>query len=135
VTDSGDNNFKELDSNGNILMTVPVGKTPSYPAFDSRNWWVPNTGDNSLTVVRARDGLVLKTLFGNGMTGPVQAAFDGRRIIVMNPSGNSVSLWKATDLSMLGSVSTGMNTTPTAVCWDRYRFWLTLEGINKLARE
>jgi hypothetical protein len=36
--------------------------------------------------------MVLPTLTGNGLNGPVQAAFDGQRILVTDKSGDSVSL-------------------------------------------
>ena len=101
-----------------------MGKNPSYPAFGSRNWWVPNTGDNSLTVVRARDGMVLATLTGNGLNGPVQAAFDGQRILVTNQNGDNVSLWKAADLTPTGSVPTGAGTFPLGACSDGINFWI-----------
>jgi DNA-binding beta-propeller fold protein YncE len=39
VTDLGDNKLKKLDSNGNILQSVPVGSTPELPVFDGNNIW------------------------------------------------------------------------------------------------
>jgi len=97
--------------------------------FDGSNIWVPNSNDNSVTVVRVRDGIVLATLTGNGLNGPVQAAFDGERILVTNFGGNSVSLWKATDLTPIGSVSNlNIGRTPWAACSDGLNFWILLQG-------
>jgi hypothetical protein len=138
VTDDGDNKLKKLDSNGlgTVVQSVSVGVGPGFPVFDGSNIWVPNISDNSITVVRARDGMVLATLTGNGLNQPTQAAFDGQRILVTNGAlgANSVSMWKASDLTPIGNVSTGANTHPYGVCSDGINFWITLQGINQLAR-
>jgi DNA-binding beta-propeller fold protein YncE len=134
VTDFGDNMLKKLDSSGNILQSVPVGSNANLAVFDGANIWVPKFFANSITVVRARDGLVLATLTGNGLNGPEQAAFDGQRILVSNFSGNSVSLWKAADLTSIGFFSTGNGTGPTGACSDGVNFWVTLQNNNQLAR-
>ncbi len=133
VTDYGASELFKLDSNGAIIQTVFVGAFPLYPVFDGTNIWVPNSIDNSVTVVRASTGVVLANLTANGLAGPSTAAFDGERILVVNSGGSSVSLWKAADLSPLGSVSTGL-TGPFGACSDGLNFWITLQTTNKLAR-
>jgi DNA-binding beta-propeller fold protein YncE len=134
VTDQGDNALKRLDANGNVIQNVPVGTKPASPVFDGANIWVPNSGDSSVTVVRAKDGLVLATLTGNGLNGPSQAAFDGQRVLVTNTTGNSVSLWKATDLTPIGTFQTGGGSSPLGACSDGINFWVTLAGAGKLVR-
>src|SRR5262249_58124636 len=94
-------------SSGDIVQSVAVGSKPGLSVFDGSNIWVPNFSDNSITVVRARDGMVLGTLTGNGLNKPVEAAFDGQRILVTNGCGFSASLWKAADLTPIGTFSTG----------------------------
>ena len=133
VTDRGQNTLLRLDAAGAVLQTVTVGTTPFFPVFDGTNIWVPNDGSNSVTVVRASTGVVLQTLFGNGMSFPTSAAFDGERILVAN-GGNSVSLWKAADLTPLGSVPTGASTGPFGACSDGVRFWVTLNTSAQLMR-
>jgi hypothetical protein len=133
VTDS-DNMIKRLDSNGNILQSVPVGDNPHTPVFDGTNIWVPNNNSNSVTVVRAATGTVLATLSGNGLNGPDVGAFDGERILITNQSGNSVSLWMGADLTPLGSFSTGASSQPFGACSDGLNFWIALSGTGKLAR-
>jgi hypothetical protein len=133
VTDEGDNNLKKL-AFGNVIQNVPVGSFPQLPVFDGSNIWAPNQSSNSVTVVRARDGMVLATLTGNGLNTPTQAAFDAQRILVTNILGNSVSLWKAADLTPIGSVSTAAGTAPFGACSDGINFWITLQGTNQLAR-
>jgi hypothetical protein len=133
ITDSGANELKKLDSNGNVLQTVIVGATPLFPIFDGTNIWVPNNVDNTLMVVRAATGQVIATLTGNGLNRPFQAAFDGERILVTNQNGNSVSLWNAANLLPKGSFSTGTG-SPNGVCSDGINFWMTLGVTGKLAR-
>jgi len=125
VTDRGDSSLKKLDSSGNVLQSVTVGSGPFYPTFDGSNIWVPDFDGNSVTVVRARDGLVLATLNMIGIDGPTQAAFDGQRILVINQTGNGVFLFRAADLTPLGSAST-YPASPMGVCSDGINFWITL---------
>jgi len=133
LTDQADNVLKKLDSNGAVLQSVPVGASPQFPEFDGANIWVPNFNGASITVVRARDGLVLATLSGNGLNFPVQAAFDGERILVTNLFGNAVSIWKAADLTPIG-FSSSPGSGPFGVCSDGANFWISLKGTNQLAR-
>jgi DNA-binding beta-propeller fold protein YncE len=124
----------KLDSSGAILQTVTVGINPFNPAFDGGSIWVPNSGSDSLSVVRASSGAVLQTLTGNGLSQPISVAFDGQRMLVTNFNGNSVSLWKAADLTPIGFSPTGSSTVPYGACSDGVNFWITLTGMAQLAR-
>lgn len=124
----------KLDSSGAVIQTVPVGDHPQFPAFDGANIWVPNSGDNTVSVVRASTGATLETLTGNGLNHPVVAAFDGERILVTNQDGDSVSLWRAADLASLGSFSVGPGSMPFGVCSDGQNFWIALGAKGQLAR-
>jgi hypothetical protein len=138
VTDPGDNKLKKLNPDGSIAQAVTVGSTPLGPAFDGHNIWVPNNGDGSLTVVRASDGVVLKTFSAgngdqNGLNGPQTAAFDGQRILVTNYFGG-VSLFQATTLSPIaGFATTGMS-NPYGACSDGVNFWVGDGGGNTIGR-
>ena len=135
VTDAGAGTLRKLNSNGTVAQSVPLGAGGSrYAIFDGANIWVANQVANSVTVVRASTGVILATLTGNGLDGPIAPAFDGERILVTNVSGDSVSLWKATDLTPLGSFDAGTNTSPYGACSDGINFWVTLANTNKLAR-
>ena len=120
----------KLSASGAILQSVTVGFGPQYPAFDGSNFWVPNTASNSVTIVRASNGVILQTLTA-GVAQPTAAAFDGERVLVTS-EGPSVTLWKAADLSPLGSIPIG--TGSWNACSDGVNFWLTLLVSNKLAR-
>jgi DNA-binding beta-propeller fold protein YncE len=139
ITDFGDYTLKKLNSDGSIAQSVSVGAGPEFPAYDGRNIWVPNSSDNSMTVVRASDGAVLQSFSAtngnqNGLSQPIQVAFDGQRILVTNFSGSSVSLFKAADLSIIGNVPTPGMTQPLGVASDGVNFWISDYGSNTIGR-
>jgi DNA-binding beta-propeller fold protein YncE len=134
VTDGDAGTLLKLDSAAGILQTVTVGAFPSNPVFDGTNIWVPNSGSNSVSVVRASSGTLLATLTGNGLDSPQVAAFDGQRVLVTSPNGSSLSLWKAANLTTIGTFSTGTLTFPEGACSDGDSFWVVLSSVNKLAR-
>ena len=127
-----------LDSAGGVLQTITVGNAPSHPVFDGANLWVPNESDDSLSVVRASDGVVLKTFSAangdqNGLSSPTWAAFDGENVLVTDPSGHGISLFRATDLAPLGFFSmAGHN--PSSACSDGQNFWVTLITTDAVGR-
>jgi DNA-binding beta-propeller fold protein YncE len=135
VADDFAGTLLRLDAAGAILQTVNVGSNPLMPVFDGANIWVPNSGSNSVSVVRASTGAVLRTLTGNNLSGPAAAAFDGQRVLVTNADAlDGVSLWKAADLTSLGSFSTGAFSSPYGACSDGVSFWLALSGTSTIAR-
>ena len=134
VTDFNQGILQKLDGAGAILATATVGTSPYFPLYDGSNIWVPNSGSNSVSVVRPLTANVLATLTGNGLNSPLALAFDGQRVLVTNNGGNSVSLWKAADLTALGTFATGGGSNPYGASSDGVNFWITLQGTNKLAR-
>ncbi len=134
ITDAVAGTLLKLNGAGAILQTVTVGLQPFSAVFDGTSIWVPNSGSDSVTVVRASNGTVLQTLTGNGLNLPASSAFDGERILITNYNGNSVSFWKAADLTPLGTSTAGINVNPFGVCSDGVNFWVALAGTNKLAR-
>jgi DNA-binding beta-propeller fold protein YncE len=134
--------LRKMNPNGSFAFSITVGQLPLEPVFDGKNIWVPNSGSDSVTVVRVKDSVgnplaqpfVLATLTGNGLNGPRSATFDGQRILVTNFDGNSVSLWRATDLTPLASFQTGASSQPIAACSDGINFWIALSGTHQLAR-
>jgi hypothetical protein len=134
VADYGDSSLKQLDSNGNILQSVPTGSGPAFPVFDGSNIWVPNYLDNSVAVVSPTKLITLATFSStNGLNHPVSAAFDGQRILVTNSQGHLMSLFKSTDLTPIGTINTtdlalgGTNVYDSwGACSDGTNFWVTL---------
>jgi len=138
VTDRGDETLKKLNANGSIAQSVAVGLNPNYPVFDGHNIWVPNVTGNSVSVVRASDGTVLKTFTtagGNpaGLNEPSVAAFDGQRILVTNANGG-LSLFKATDLTVIAAVPVPGVSVPYGACSDGSGFWAGFESSGKIGR-
>jgi hypothetical protein len=134
VTDQNAGKLLRLSPAGAILQTVTVGTGPGQPVFNGANLWVPNGTSDTVSVVRASTGALLKTLTGNGMDGPFVAAFDGQRVLVTDINADSVSLWKAADLSEIGSLSTGAGSDPFGACSDGISFWIALTGKQTVAR-
>ena len=134
VVDAPVGKLLKLDANAVVLQTVTVGTNPGFPVFDGTNIWVPGTGSNNVTVVRASSGAILATLTGNGLKSPSATAFDGQRVLVTNFLGPSVSLWKAADLTAAGTFLTGPATGPYGAASDGRDFWITFLGTNRLAR-
>jgi hypothetical protein len=69
VTDRLAHTLLKLDSSGAVLQTVTVGSQPEYPVFDGANIWVPNIDSNSVSVVRASSGAVLRLAIRVGSRG------------------------------------------------------------------
>jgi sugar lactone lactonase YvrE len=125
----------KLSGTGGVLQTVTVGSNPAFPIFDASNIWVPNSAEDSVSVVRASNGAVLATLTGNGLSNPIQAAFDGQRVLLTNfSSDGSVSVWKAADLTPLGTFPMPAGSVPIGACSDGVNFWISLNFSRKLAR-
>lgn len=98
---------------------------------------MPNSFDNSITMVPASTGNVVATISAdanNMLHSPSSASFDGERILVTNDVGNSVTLFKATDLSIIANVPTGVSTLPYGACGDGINFWIKLQGTGNLLR-
>jgi hypothetical protein len=136
VTDYSTSTLLKLDSGGAILQTVTVGAHPFSPVFDGTNIWVPNNGDNSVTVVQASTGSVVATINADGtnnLNAPIAASFDGERILIAN-QGSSVTLFKAADLSFIANVTTGGSGVPFGACSDGVSFWITDGLLGNLLR-
>ena len=84
-----------------------MGNIPGYAAFDGANVWVTNLLDNTVSKLRASDGINL----GNFPTGkfPWVIAFDGSSIWVASNGipGNTVTKLRASDGAALGTFTVG----------------------------
>jgi len=69
-------------------------------AFDGANIWVTNQVDNTVSKLRASDGINLGT-FATG-TDPIDLAFDGNNIWVTNALDNTVSILR--ELAEMASI-------------------------------
>jgi len=78
-----------------------VGTAPVGIAFDGANVWVANASDNTVTKVRASDGVPLGT-FAVGSS-PKGMVFDGSNIWVANSGSSSVTKLQASDGTNVGT--------------------------------
>ena len=99
---------------------VAVGSSPGGAAFDGANIWITNFGGNSLTKLRASDGLVLGTFMVG--SGPVEVAFDGANIWVANLISSNVMKLRS-DGAVLGTFAVG--TSPHGLAFDGTNIWVT----------
>ncbi len=130
VCDLGLGSLLKLDAAGAVLLTIPIGNFPGFPAYDGENIWVPDLSSSTVLVVRAATGSVIATLAGNGLASPVSAAFDGERMLI---AGDNLSLWSAADLSPLGFVS-HPSLGLVGACSDGVNFWVTFVNTGEIAR-
>src|SRR5271168_4109331 len=89
----------------NLTTSFTVGQQPYGVAFDGANIWTANSGDGTVTKLRAVDGSVQGT-FTVGDT-PYGVAFDGANIWVSNYSDNTVTKLRARDGGTLGTFPVG----------------------------
>jgi hypothetical protein len=87
------------------IQTFLVGSNPVGVVFDGANIWVTNSGDDTVTKLRARDG-ALQGTFPVGDT-PQEIAFDGANIWVANFFGDSLTKLRASDGALLGTFNGG----------------------------
>ena len=87
------------------VETFRVGLAPFGLAFDGANIWVANSGSDTVTKLRASDGVVLGT-FSVG-DNPSCIAFDGANVWITNSLGNSVTRLRASDGAHRGTFSVG----------------------------
>ena len=107
-----------------------VGKFPIGVVSDGTNIWVANGGSNTVTKLRARDGVVLGT-FRVGKF-PIGLAFDGTNIWVANGESNNVMKLQTTDGTVLGTFNVG--TKPALMAFDRANIWVTNEHSNNVMK-
>jgi outer membrane protein assembly factor BamB len=107
---SSTNNPRDPNYVRRPTQTFKVGNQPRGVAFDGTNIWVANSGDDTVTELRASDG----TVVGNFNVGsaPDGVVFDGANIWVVNEGNNfrvagSVTKLRASDGGLLGTFKVG----------------------------
>jgi len=87
------------------VTDFPVGNNPQGIVFDGAHMWVANEGDDTVTKIRAADGLVIDT-YSVG-DGPCDLVFDGKFIWVTNQNDDTVTQLYASDGTVNQTYSTG----------------------------
>ena len=116
----------------NLSTSFTVGKTknsnPYGIAFDGQNVWTANSGEGTVTKLRAGDGAPLGTFAVSGS--PNFLVFDGANVWV-TASPNTVSKLRASDGKELGSFTVG--SAPWWPAFDGENVWVpTQDGVSKL---
>ena len=107
-----------------------VGNFPRGVAFDGANLWVANTGDSTVTKLRASDGASLGTFTVGSF--PSGVAFDGANIWVANQGSASVTKLRASDGANLGTFAVGLN--PIGVAFDGANIWTANHGSDTVTK-
>lgn len=107
--------------NANLTTKFPAGSAPFGIAFDGFSMWVSDNATNTVTRLRASDGLKLGS-FSVG-TNPTNVLFDGANIWVANFGSNNVTKLRAADGTVLGTFPTGAG--PSGVVFDGQNIWVT----------
>ncbi len=110
--------------------TFAVGSYPRSPAFDGANIWVPNYGSNTVSKIRASDGLN-QDFFTVG-SAPAAVAFDGTYVWVTNYSSGKVSKLLAENGGYIGEYTVGTN--PWGICFDGTNIWVANTGSKTVTK-
>ncbi|PYT01972.1 MAG: hypothetical protein DMF63_03820 [Acidobacteria bacterium] len=94
--------------------------TPGGIAFDGTNIWVANGGNNTVTKLRASDGVVLGVFPINGNA--TNVVFDGGNIWVTSSSAGTVIKLRASDGALLGTFP--VVNPPTVMAFDGENIWV-----------
>ncbi len=98
-----------------------VGSAPVGIAFDGANIWVVNNLGDTVTKLRANDGMVIGTFRAGNY--PREVIFDGANIWISNGNDNStVTKLRASDGAELGTFSVGRD--PERMAFDGANVWV-----------
>lgn len=132
VTLAGDNAVEVLDMAGDSLATIAVGERPNGIAFDGRHMWVANQQGNSVSMIRASDYTVVKTITDTNIDSPLAVAFDGAYIWVANSGNNRAVLIRAGDGAVVNSLPLG--DAPQDLAFDGANMWSANISDNTLSK-
>jgi YVTN family beta-propeller protein len=81
------------------------GSNASGNAFDGQNIWVTNQISNTVSKIRASDGVILASI-PTGLQ-PIGVTFDGTNVWVGNHASDTVTKIRASDNAVLGHFRPG----------------------------
>jgi outer membrane protein assembly factor BamB len=119
--------FKLRASDATVLGRQTLNSETSYSlsmAFDGTNVWVTNALLNSVTKVRARDGIIVGT-YDTGEF-PFGIAFDGAHMWIANNRDGTLSLLRARDGALLATIP--VTQSPVDVKFDGQHIWVSSDG-------
>ena len=101
----------------NTTTRFAVGSQPYGVAFDGENIWTANSGDGTVTKLRAADGTSLGTFKVGNL--PNGVTFDGANVWASNGADNTVTKLRASDGKNMGTFKVG-----------QMPFWMAFDGEN-----
>ena len=116
----------------NGLCTFGVGRNPAGLAFDGANMWVANESDNSVTKLRASDGLNLGTFPVRGAIQPNGVVYDGADIWVTGYGNNTLVKLLAANGTVLGTFPAGNG--PQGIAFDGANIWVSNFFTNTVSK-
>lgn len=112
------------------VESFPVGNGPYSITSDGANIWVTNFLDDTVTKLRASDGVPLGT-FSAG-DDPSFITFDGTNIWVSNFLGDSVTKLRASDGTVLGTFA--VVNSPRGIAYDGANIWVANRVSDSLTK-
>jgi len=109
-----------------------AGSAPYGIAFDGANIWVANNAADTVTKLRASDGVNIGT-FTVGQS-PIGLAFDGANIWVAGGGTNTVTKLRASDGFNLGSFTFPAGSLPYKIAFDGANIWVVNFGSNDVTK-
>lgn len=124
VTNATDGTVTKLSvTDGSVVDTFPVGRSPWGIAFDGSSVWVANQADGTVSKLSAVDGSLLAIF---NVPDPRYLAFDGSNMWVTNYSPHSVTKLRVGDGATLATISLPINAMNVA--FDGTHVWVTSTG-------
>ena len=113
-----------------LSVSYPVGSNPQGVAFDGANIWVCNFNSDTVSKLRANDG-VLQGTFAVGAS-PSHAISVGTQIWVSNSGNNTVTNLRAADGNEVGTYKVGAE--PAGLAFDGLHVWVAQRGANSVSK-
>jgi DNA-binding beta-propeller fold protein YncE len=113
---------KVRGTDGVIVGTYTVGRSPSDIVFDGSNIWVACWGSLELVKLRASDGAHLGKL--QMQSGPQTLGFDGEKIWVSDDSDSVLTVIRVSDNKIVGDANGGCYPCG-GMAFDGRNMWVT----------
>src|SRR5262245_48025187 len=111
-----------------IARTIRVGRNPFgiFLTPDNRRLYVPNSGSNTVSVIRTFDNVVIKTIPVGRTPINLWAGItpDGRFVYVNNFTSNTVSVIRTLDNKVIKTIRVGKNPMHVKISPDGKRVYV-----------
>lgn len=124
----------KIDGKQSIMTPFSGGSGSLDIAYDGANMWITNFLDSTITILRASDGEIIKTLGTADGVGskPTYLAFDGSYMWVTDETGNNVNIFRASDFTHVKDIA--VQNTPQRIAFDGNNMWITNSGTGSVSK-